>query len=121
MAPRLEIAIDCPDPAHLAPFWQAALGYTGTQGDADPYLELVPRAHLDAEVFLQRVTDLPPGEPRIHLDLYVADPMAKVEQLLALGATRVGAWQGQCDATACEGFQVMRDPQGTVFCVCAEA
>lgn len=117
MPSRLKIAIDCPDPEALGPFWQQALGYdrVGDRPPDSPYVELLPPRSLPAEVFLQQVPDLGHRRTRIHLDLYVPDPKDAITRLEALGASRVGEWVGGDD-----GFHVMEDPQGTVFCVCAE-
>jgi hypothetical protein len=38
---RLEVTIDCADPARLAPFWCGALGYKAVP-TAPPYQLLVP-------------------------------------------------------------------------------
>jgi Glyoxalase-like domain len=36
VTPRLEVGIDCADPAALAPLWLAAFGYARARGDGDP-------------------------------------------------------------------------------------
>jgi hypothetical protein len=116
MFPRLEIGIDCPDPDALAPFWCVALGYRRGAGDGYPYVDLVAPAPGLPVVFLQRVPEPKRGKNRVHLDLYVADPAAVIADLEERGATRVGPWVG----AAFDGFQVMADPAGNEFCVCAE-
>lgn len=115
--PRLEIGIDCADPVALAPFWLAALGYDNAEGDGAPYVALLPPDREHPVVFLQRVDDAKIGKNRMHLDLYDREPAALAERLRALGAVEVdqpvyvdGSW----------AFQVLADPAGNEFCVCAE-
>ena len=106
------VVVDTPDPAALAPFWEAASGWSrGTSDDgvglrhpdgAGPWLELLP-------------TDDPKVvKNRIHLDVapYAADDQAaEVERLKALGATDVDVGQGE------RTWVVLADPQGGEFCV----
>ncbi|HVA22318.1 MAG TPA: VOC family protein [Candidatus Micrarchaeia archaeon] len=114
--PRLQIGIDCEDPERLAPFWVAALGYEGTEGDGQPYLNLLPPAGAPA-VFLQRVPEPKAVKNRLHLDLYTAEPEALVGQLSDRGATRVGEPFGSAPDWE---WQLMADPEGNEFCVCRE-
>ena len=86
-------------------FWSGALGMaTHRPADlADPYVALEGEAaglHLE----LQRIG----ADARIHLDIETDDLEAEVRRLEALGATR---------EAKIEGWQVMRDPAGHVFCV----
>ena len=88
--------VDTPDPAALAPFWEAASGWAaGTSDDGvglrhpdgtGPWLELLP-------------TDDPKVvKNRVHLDVapYAADDQAaEVERLKALGATDVDVGPGR--------------------------
>jgi hypothetical protein len=56
----------------------------------------------------------------MHLDLYVdpADVPAELERLVALGATPVG--EPVLRRSGAFNFQVLTDPVGTEFCLCAE-
>lgn len=115
--PRIEIGIDAKDPGRLAPFWAAALGYeVGDLDGAGVYLDLVPPEPTLPVVYLQKVPEEKATKNRLHLDLYVADPDGLVASLVALGATASGEWR-----TGSEGgrWQVMTDPEGNEFCVCA--
>lgn len=117
--PRLEVGIDCRDPATLAHFWSVALGYRIGDGDGDPYLDLLPPEATDAPVvFLQRVPEAKQTKNRLHLDLYVDEPEATVERLENLGADRIGDVVRDIDGSF--SFQVMADPVGNEFCVCVE-
>jgi hypothetical protein len=65
------------------------------------------------------VDAVPEGKSPLHLDLRVDDPQAEVTRLEALGATI--AWEvddSGCGQPGCIRWTVMRDPQGTHFCVC---
>lgn len=116
MPPRIEIGIDSCDPASLAPFWAAALGYTVGDFDADGvYLFLVPPSPEFPVVYLQRVPETKSAKNRVHLDLFVEDLDAEVARLSGLGAIRQGA-RSSLDGGAT--WQVMTDPEGNEFCVC---
>jgi predicted enzyme related to lactoylglutathione lyase len=117
MSVRLELGIDSCDPDRLAPFWAEALGYRiGDWDRAGTYLDLVPPSPDGLVVYLQRVPEEKQVKNRLHLDLYDADPIELVARLERLGATRVGV-----PRTGSEGgwWQVMADPEGNEFCVCA--
>ncbi len=112
----LEIGIDCRDPPRLASFWLAALGYEGTNGDGQPYLDLVAPAGAPA-VYFQRVPEPKTVKNRLHFDLFSNEPEQLVERLADLGATRLGEPFG---ARPAWDWQVMADPEGNEFCVCRE-
>jgi predicted enzyme related to lactoylglutathione lyase len=116
MTVRVEIGIDSIDPARLAQFWAAALGYSvGDFDRAEVYLDLVPpEPHLPV-VFLQRVAEPMSVKNRVHLDLYELDAPAKVATLIGLGARVLGPPQTGSDGG---WWQVLADPEGNEFCVC---
>ena len=116
--PRVEIGIDCEDPAALAPFWIAALGYVRGTGTGDPYLDLLPPDGEGPVVFLQRVPEPKLGKNRVHIDLYTRAPELLMERLLGLGASAEGEPVGPPEHW---WYQVMRDPAGNEFCVCRES
>lgn len=114
--PTIEIGIDCSDPERLAPFWAAALGYeVGDLDGAGVYLDLVPPDPTLPGVYFQRVPESKVTKNRLHLDLHAEDPVALVERLVTLGATRTGE-----PRTGAQGgwWQVMADPDRNEFCVC---
>jgi len=55
-------------------------------------------------VFVQEIE----GDPRVHLDIETDDVEAEVARLEGLGAVR---------ARKMNGYWIMRDPAGLVFCV----
>jgi predicted enzyme related to lactoylglutathione lyase len=99
--------IDVPraDYPRAVQFWSAALERKGTAEDGDPdyteYGELTPGVAF----LVQAVGD---ASPRIHLDIETDDIEAEVSRLVGLGASVV---------ERIEGWVVMHDPAGVVFCV----
>lgn len=87
-------------------FWSGALGRPARPNQNHPeYTALGEASPSGVAVYLQRLAD---GDSRVHLDLDTDDLPAEVARLEQLGARRV---------EVIEGWQVMRDPAGLVFCV----
>ena len=110
------LCIDSTDPAPLAAFWQAALGWRRTHESADEVV-LEPPAGSPADgivpdLLFLRVPEAKSGKNRLHLDLRPADQAAEVGRLEALGARRVSVGQGP-DVS----WIVLADPDGNEFCV----
>ena len=88
-----------------AAFWAGALGRKPSREPADdPYIDL--GRHPAPQVFVQLI-----GEPsrRLHLDIETDDLDAEVTRLEKLGATKVTYIE--------EGWWILRDPAGNLFCV----
>ena len=99
--------LDVPRPGweEAVEFWSAATGWAVSppRGEDGQFVTLVPQTG-DAWLKLQAVDE---SEPRIHVDLDVADREAAVERSTALGAQP--AWTyGE--------VPVMRSPGGLLFC-----
>jgi len=113
----MNVNMDCVDIEEMTRFWAGALGYE-VSGELGPFRALRDPDGIGPKVVLQRVPNPTPGKNRLHLDLYVDAPeqlAAEVERLVALGARPVdGGWY----ELGGESWQVMRDPEGNVFCVC---
>ncbi len=62
-------------------------------------------------VSLNRTSEGPLDEYRLHIDLYTNDPEAEIDRLLRLGATL----RRRPDPG--EDFTVLADPDGNPFCV----
>ena len=114
------LCVDSADPAALAGFWQAALGWRRTfEQDDEVVLEPPAGSREDGVVpdllFLRvpdsRQSDFPQLKNRLHLDLRPEDQAAEVARLEALGARRVDIGQGDVS------WVVMADPDGNEFCV----
>lgn len=122
-----EVIVDARDPAKLAAFWCAVLGYYVVD-DSNSWVEIAPwQAEADrppVEAVLERPTvpgfifvPVPEGKTaknRMHLDLLPADRShaEEVERVLALGARRVDVGQGDEWRWA-----VLADPEGNEFCI----
>ncbi|GIF77344.1 VOC family protein [Asanoa siamensis] len=105
--------LDVRDPARMAAFWSAALGY---EIDADgqhlrPPADAGPGA---LTVWLQPGGGDKRSKNRAHPDLYAPDGHVaeEVDRLVTLGATRTDVGQ-----TGDEGFTVLADPEGNEFCL----
>jgi predicted enzyme related to lactoylglutathione lyase len=107
-----QIVVDAEDPARLARWWAAALGYQIVHEEPD-------------EVEIRQTPDTLPGllfgsapEPktvknRLHIDVRPDDQESEVERLVDMGARHVDI--GQHDVS----WVVLADPEGNEFCVLA--
>src|ERR687889_607437 len=68
MAAKMGLVLDCADPAALADFWSAALGYT-TLGGAGSYVLLVDEDGTQPKLLLQGVPDEKAAKNRMHIDI----------------------------------------------------
>lgn len=106
------VTIDCADPARLAAFWTAALGYEVRDADPEGAYVVDPSGVGVPMLFLV----VPEGRSvknRLHLDLRPDTGMqVEVDRLLALGASsphrvdHAGSY-----------WTVLLDPEGNEFCV----
>ena len=112
------LCIDTADPAKLAAFWQAALGWRRTfEQDDEVVLEPPEGSKEDGvvpDLLFLRVPEAKAGKNRLHLDLRPADQAAEVARLEGLGASHADVGQGP-DVS----WVVMADPDGNEFCVLA--
>ncbi len=119
MTASIEVTLDAVDPDAAVAFWSKALGYEVLY-TREPYTVLGPPGDDGRpRVLIQRVDAVPDGKTPVHLDLRVDDPDAEVARLESLGASV--AWEvneSGCGQPRCIRWTVMRDPQGTHFCVC---
>jgi len=111
-----ELVVDCRDPEGLAAFWSAVLGYRELSRE-DGAIEIGPEAGFGgaAPTLVFGPVDKPsPGKLRWHVDVNATDrdQEAELERLLGLGATRADVGQ-----TGDEGWHVLADPEGNVFCL----
>jgi catechol 2,3-dioxygenase-like lactoylglutathione lyase family enzyme len=144
MSRDVQITIDCADPAALAEFWAAVLGYRlqdpppgfASWGDALDAMGVPPERRNDASavvdpdgagsrLFFQRVPEPKQAKNRVHLDVRAAPGLAGDERmaalegeaarLVALGATRLARHDPAPPLAA--GHLVMADPEGNEFCL----
>ena len=112
MASRIHtVTVDCADPARLAEFWAAALGWSAGRDDGGEEAWAEPADGAAPPLLFVRVPEEKAGKNRIHLDLAPDDQEAEVRRLEGLGATRVDV--GQRDVS----WVVLADPEGNEFCV----
>jgi hypothetical protein len=108
------VVIDCPDPARLAPFWEAATGYQRVYAD-EYFIVLTPGAPGPPNLLLQRVPEPKVGKNRVHVDLATPDMDGEVRRMESLGATRGETFEMGVRWT------VMSDPEGNEFCISLHA
>ena len=114
----VHLVIDAADPARLARFWAAALGWevaAEEHGVANvwPHGYHYPDPVALPLVFLS-VPEARTGQNRVHLDLATesaAHQAAQVDRVLGLGAVRADIGQGSVSWT------VLADPEGSEFCL----
>jgi hypothetical protein len=141
-----QLTVDANDPARLARFWAAALGYQ-SMPPAEPATtwNALYRSRLGDEqgfedrlfdpdgvrppIWFQQVPEAKAGKNRLHLDLYptgrdsalpgerrIEIVEAKVAELVGRGAT-VERRTREDDPDDPVYFVVMHDPEGNEFCV----
>jgi hypothetical protein len=144
MAREVQATFDCADPAGLAAFWAAALGYQvqappagfASWEEALDALGVPPERRNDASavvdpegsgprLFFQRVPEPKQAKNRVHLDVRAAPGLqgdermaaleAEAERLVSLGATRLRRHEPAPPLGA--GHIVMADPEGNEFCL----
>jgi predicted enzyme related to lactoylglutathione lyase len=110
------VTVDTTDPARLATFWEAVLGWRRTYtSDDEVVLEPPagsPEDGVSPDLLFVRVPEEKAGRNRLHLDLRPKDQAAEVARIEALGATRADIGQGP-DVS----WVVLADPDGNEFCV----
>ena len=106
------VTFACAEPERVAEFWAELLdGYT-PDGEAGAWF-----ARGDGpELFFREAEKSPTIELPIHLDVNVPDREAELERLLGLGAKLVETKSHQIGELS-ETWTVMRDPEGTGFCI----
>jgi predicted enzyme related to lactoylglutathione lyase len=114
----VHLVIDAVEPARLARFWAAALGWEiGVEEDEE--IDVWPHEYRYPDPVALPLVFVPVPEAkavknRIHLDLAtesVAHQAAEVERLLGLGAAPTDIGQGDVP------WVVLADPEGNEFCV----
>lgn len=110
------IDVDSSDPAALARFWEAALGWRITYEEADEVVLEPPAGSAEEgvvpDLLFLKVPEGKSVKNRLHLDLRPEDRDAEVARLEALGARQVDIGQGS-EVT----WVVLADPEGNEFCV----
>ncbi|MEV0767330.1 VOC family protein [Nocardia salmonicida] len=110
------ITIDTADPAELAEFWCAALGYTVLTDSGDYVMITPPGVGFGQGRYLafQKVPEAKGAKNRVHIDFQTTARAAEVARLTALSATVLGE-----HSLPGFGWTVLQDPHGNEFCVIA--
>jgi hypothetical protein len=129
----VQITFDCADPARLAEFWAAALGYViqpppdgfdswdaaleawGVPPDErDRASAVIDPGGRGPRLYFQKVPEAKQTKNRVHLDVNVGPDAidARAAELVELGATRVDEREQHG-----ERWVVMADPEGNEFCL----
>jgi len=110
------VCVDTTDPARLAPFWEAALGWRRTHDTPDEVVLEPPEGSradgVSPDLLFLRVPEEKTTKNRLHIDLRPDDQAAEVARLEGLGASRVSVGQG-----ADVSWVVLADPDGNELCV----
>ena len=126
---RVQVTFDCADPAALASFWAAVLGYPppdieGThavlRGLGHPEETLGEWYRIEdsdgagPRLAFQRVPEPKTSKNRVHLDVKPLDRDldTEVERVVTLGATRLRQVTDEAGT-----FVVLQDPEGNEFCI----
>jgi predicted enzyme related to lactoylglutathione lyase len=110
------VCVDANDPARVAEFWAAALGWRITHSDAEEVVLEPPAGSPEdgvaPDLLFLKVPEGKTVKNRLHIDLRPEDRDAEVRRIEALGARRVSVGQG-AEVT----WVVLADPEGNEFCV----
>lgn len=110
------VCVNAKDPAALASFWQAALGWRRTHEEPDEVVLEPPSGSREdgvvPDLLFLKVPESKSVKNRLHIDLRPGDQAAEVERLESLGASRVSVGRGD-EVT----WVVLADPEGNEFCV----
>ena len=126
---EVQVTFDCADPAALAAFWAAVLGYPppdieGTHevlralGQPEETLgdwyRIEDPDHRGPRLAFQRVPEPKTSKNRLHLDVKGFDTTLdeEVARVIGLGATHLRRVTDEAGT-----FVVLQDPEGNEFCV----
>jgi 4a-hydroxytetrahydrobiopterin dehydratase len=104
----LELALDTPDHARVAPFYRALLGYEEHAPD-----DLVDKAARGPSVWFQETDSDAADRQRWHLDVSVPHDVAeaRIQAVVDAGGRLV-------DDSRAPAFWVLEDPEGNRSCIC---
>ena len=107
-----ELIVDCSDPARLAEFWSAVLGWQPT-GRYAPAVELADPAGVGPTLVFIPVPEPKTSKNRLHIDVNPVgcDQEQEVARLIRLGARQIDIGQDN------RSWVVLADPEGNEFCV----
>jgi predicted enzyme related to lactoylglutathione lyase len=107
------VTFDCENPARVAEFWGAALGYTVESFGPD-FAQATHPDKMPPNLLFIKVPESRTVKNRVHLDLAAADREAEVSRLVGLGGTR-GETHTMEEYSIT--WTVVQDPEGNELCV----
>jgi hypothetical protein len=114
------VTVDCADPARVAEFWNAAMGWGGVATAPDGSGALCGPRSGGMYLEFVRVPEAKAVKNRVHLGCH-AGPLdaldREITRLVALGATV--AWEEEFDPAIAAVYRnvVLRDVEGNEFCL----
>src|SRR5208282_3974230 len=105
------IVIDCTQLGPMIQFWSEALHYVPRGPIRPDGVMLQDPKGVGPNLNMSLSDEGPLEEYRLHLDLYVQDPLAEAARLLRLGATMTRPAEKGSD------FITLADPDGNLFCL----
>ena len=105
------IVVDCTHLDAMIRFWSEALHYVPKGPIRPDGVMLKDPSGVGPNLNLSLSNEGPLDEYRLHLDLYVTDPLGEAERLLRLGATM------NRPAEKGRDFITLADPDGNLFCL----
>jgi catechol 2,3-dioxygenase-like lactoylglutathione lyase family enzyme len=105
------VVVDCTRLDAMVRFWSEALHYVPRGPVRPDGVMLQDPNGAGPNLNLSVSNEGPPKEYRLHLDLYVTDPVGELERLVALGATVHHRPPPGHD------FVELADPDGNLFCL----
>ena len=105
------VVVDCTDLDRMIRFWSEALHYVPRGPVRPDGVMLKDPKGAGPNLNLSLSNEGPPKEYRLHLDLYVTDPLGELERIVGLGATIHHRPPPGHD------FVELADPDGNLFCL----
>jgi hypothetical protein len=109
-----ELVVDCAEPARLAAFWAAVLGYVDVTSPGETGVEIARAPGSEPSLIFVPVPQSKTLKNRLHIDLRPegTDQPTELRRLLALGARQVDV--GQDPEVS---WIVLADPEDNEFCL----
>ena len=110
------VTFDCENPARVAEFWGAVLGFKVETVNEGFSTATHPEGVRPMLLFI-KVPEARTVKNRMHMDVEADNREAEVERLIGLGATR-----GETHSMPEYGitWTVMQDPEGNELCLCQD-
>ena len=107
------VTFDCENPARVAEFWGAALGYT-VQNFSEDFAQASHPEGTRPNLLFIKVTEPRTVKNRVHMDLGADNREGEIQRLIGLGATRGESHSMPEYAIT---WTVLQDPEGNELCV----